>query len=479
MPLQGAAKLSGSFRDPSGFVFTHDSELYRAIASCYEPHFRFAEESGLYAELQENGLLVDHTEVADPTTELSNYRIVKPERIPFVSYPYEWCFSQYRDAALHTLEVQRRALARGMTLKDASAYNIQFLDGRPIFIDTLSFEIYDEGKPWAAYRQFVKHFLAPLALMAKTNAELAKLMQVNIDGISLQLAAKLLPPRTRLNPGLVAHVHLHARAERKYADKPASAREASLSKRALEGLVANLANVIRKLRWKPTRTEWSDYYTDTNYSEEAFEAKRSIVAQYLSQSRARTAWDLGANSGVFSRIAAKAGIDTVSFDHDIEAVERSYQQQRVTDEYRHLPLVMDLTTPSPAIGWAHGERDSLLSRGPTDVVMALALIHHLTVSNNLPLELIAEYLCRLGRFLIIEFVPNDDSQVERLLHNRPPSFSYPSASDFEFAFSRHFELVRKTPISDSRRSLFLFRSRISHNSAGPNHEAFSHSDGVS
>jgi hypothetical protein len=211
-------QLSASFRDPSGFLFSRGGALYRQVNRKYQQEYARLMESGLYEKLVKAGLLIPHTEVNQAPAEAENaYKVIQPERVAFISYPYEWSFGQLKDAALATLSVQKRALKRGMSLKDASAYNIQFVHGKATLIDTLSFETYKEGQPWVAYRQFCQHFLAPLALMALRDVRLSQLLRVYIDGVPLDLASELLPWNTRLNFGLLTHIHLHAGAQKKYA----------------------------------------------------------------------------------------------------------------------------------------------------------------------------------------------------------------------------------------------------------------------
>src|SRR6266545_1890579 len=276
-------QLSSSFRDPSGFLFSRDGVLYRQVNRKYEQEYVRFMESGLYEKLVKAGLLISHVEVdqvpAEPETV---YKIIQPERVPFISYPYEWSFGQLKDAALATLSIQRRALKLGLSLKDASAYNIQFVRGKPTLIDTLSFEIYKEGQPWVAYRQFCQHFLAPLALMALRDVRLNQLLRVYIDGVPLDLASELLPSRTRFNFGLLTHIHLHAGAQKKYAHAGTDVklRVGTMSKQAMMGLIDSLDSTIRKLDWSPSGTEWGNYYEITNYSDAAFEHKKGLVREW-------------------------------------------------------------------------------------------------------------------------------------------------------------------------------------------------------
>jgi hypothetical protein len=464
MSAANGAIQSASFRDPSGFIFERGGTLYRQVQREYGPEYDRLVDSGLYRLLTDARLLIPHDEAPLSEAALPGaHRVLRPERIPFISFPYEWCFSQLKDAALTTLRIQKEALNHGMSLKDASAYNIQFRAGRPILIDTLSFESYEIGTPWKAYRQFCQHFLAPLALMSHTDIRLGGLLRLHIDGIPLDLAGRLLPLRTRLNPGLVAHVHLHGAAQKRYADKPQqpSRSTASMSRTGLLGLLDSLETTVRKLKWVPFGTEWANYYDDTNYSDRAMEGKRCLVAEMLEsiEPLPKSVWDLGANTGVFSRIPSDTGAQTVAWDIDPAAVEKNYLECRARGETRILPLLQDLTNPSPDLGWAERERESLSQRGPADAVLALALIHHLAIGNNVPLPLVGQYLRKLGRWAIVEFVPKSDSQVLRLLSSREDIFPTYTREGFEAAFAPFFETCRIADVPDSERTLFLLRGR--------------------
>ncbi len=449
-------RLPASFRDPSGFLFRRDGILYRQINPLYDEHYQQLMSSGLYARLVKAGALVAHEELPDETTP--GVRVIRPELLPFISYPYEWCFSELKDAALLTLSIAKKALDAGMMLKDASAYNIQFRAGRPVLIDTLSFEKYKEGAPWVAYRQFCQHFLAPLALMARRDVRLNQLLRVYIDGIPLDLAAALLPLSSRLQAGLAAHIHLHAAAQKRYAGAEGAgspARARGMSKMALTGLIESLQNTIRGLRWQPQGTEWGDYYDATNYTRAAFDEKLATITRWAAQVQPTLTWDLGANTGVFSRAAAQHSALTVAWDIDPAAVEKNYAAMKQAKETQLLPLVVDLTNPSPAIGWQNTERSALAERGPADLVLALALVHHLAIANNVPLPDLAAFFACVSRWLVIEFVPKSDSQVKRLLATRQDIFPHYDEAGFEAAFSPRFTIREHLRIAGSERSLYL------------------------
>lgn len=452
-------RISSSFRDPDGFLFSEGNVLYRQVNLAYQNHYDCLMNSGLFQELGKKGLLILHTEV-DTKRRFSQdaYKIIRPEFVPFISYPYEWCFDQLKDAALATLQIQKYALDFGMILKDASAYNIQFFHGEPKLIDTLSFEIYREGFPWVAYRQFCQHFLVPLALMSYRDVRLLQLMRVYIDGIPLDLANSLLPFRAFLHPSIWAHIRFHASLQRRHAVLRREQRPTPfLGKRGLLALIDNLESLIASLRWKPKGTEWAEYYSSTNYSDQAFDSKRKIIEGFLAAVHPDQVWDMGGNTGVFSRIASDKGIETICFDVDPVAVEKNYIHVRTKQEKHMLPLVLDFANPSSAIGWAHQERNSLAERGPAGVVFALALVHHLMITNNLSFLNIAKFFSEIGKWLIVEFIPRDDSNVQRMLQKNMRTLPGYDREDFEFACKKYFLIKQAKPISGSKRIMYLMK----------------------
>lgn len=453
--------VESSFRDPSGFLFYLDGILYRQINQSYKQDYEHLMDSGLYKSLIDSNRLISHEEVdIQPLNPDKSYKIIKPEKISFISYPYEWCFSQLKHAAIATLEIQKTAMDFGMTLKDCSVYNIQFHQGKPILIDTLSFETYKEDQTWQAYRQFCQHFLAPLALMSQKDIRLNQLLRIYIDGIPLDLVSKLLPLRSRSSFSLFAHIHAHSKSQKHFEGKSdPSIKERKMGRRSFLGVVESLYNGVKKLNWNPSGTEWGDYYTDTNYSKLAFEQKKKIIELFLDKVKPKTVWDLGANIGIFSRIASQKGIETKSFDIDPVAVEKNYLESVEKNETKLLPLLLDLANPSPDIGWENLERSSLVNRGPADMVMALALIHHLVVSNNLPMKKISQFMKKICNYLIIEFIPKTDSQVQRLLATREDIFDDYNLENFENEFKRNFNLLDSVKLQDSQRFLYLMQKK--------------------
>ncbi len=452
-------RIAGSFRDPSGFLFYHNHKIYRQVNDPYRKNYELLMHSGLYDKLTELKLLVPHKEVKIDTPWPDAYRIIEPQPIPFISYPHEWCFSQLKDAALITFKIQKIAMDFGMTLKDCSAYNIQFMDGRAVFIDTLSFEKYIEGQIWVPYRQACQHFIAPLALMCYKDERLNQLFRIYMDGVPLDLASSLLPLRAKFNLSLFSHIYLHARSQKHFAGKRVETKKHKVSRMAFMGLTDSLHRLVQKMKWNPPGTEWASYYEDTNYTAQAFEHKKRIVEEMLDKTETGILWDMGANDGLFSRIGSNKGIYTLSFDIDYTAVEKNYLRCIRSAEKNILPLLLDLANPSPGMGWENRERMALLDRGPADTVFALALIHHLAISNNLPLAKIAEFFSKCCTNLVIEFVPKSDSQVQRLLMTREDIFANYDRQSFEKEFSNYFDIREVDDIKGSERIMYLMQAK--------------------
>lgn len=454
--------IGGSFRDPSGFVFERGGVILRQINQCYHDDWEHLISSGLYEKLSSDGRLIPHEDqdVEEASTEEACH-VIRPQQIPFISYPYEWTFSQLKAAALLTLDIQREAIEHDMSLKDATAFNVQFIGTRPIFIDTLSFERYREGRPWIAYRQFCEHFLAPLALRAYTDHNFGTLQRVWIDGIPLSLASSMLPLRTRLKLSLLTHLHMHAGSQSRHEDDafPTEQRSGKFSRLAMVGLLDSLQGAVESLNWKPDGTVWANYYDETNYSTESMRHKKEVVARVVAEVAPETVWDIGANIGEFSIIARDAGAMVTAMDADPGAMERLYHRVANSSDDKVLPLVMDLANPSPALGWNHAERKSLKDRGPAEMVLALALVHHLAIGNNVPFPMIAGFLRDLCHTLVVEFVPKADSQVMRMLASREDVFDWYHQEEFENAFTKAFTICEAVHLKGCKRILYLMRKR--------------------
>lgn len=460
--------LPSSFRDPCGVVFEYNKEIYRNITIEGKDDYDLLLSSGLYKKLIDSDLLVKHDEVDEQKFNFDNsYKVIKPSLIPFISFPHEWTFLQLKAAALLTLKIQKIAMSFNLSLKDASAYNIQFLNGKAIFIDTLSFEKYKKGA-WQAYGQFCEHFLGPLSLRKYKSRSLSKLSQSFIEGIPLPLISNLLPIKSWLNLGVLMHIHLHAKMKVKYADVTDSEQinnssNKQFSQQKLLALIESLIGITKSLKLKIEDSQWKDYYQCNNYQDAALEHKQKLVEQFIEEAgtQQNLIADVGANTGVFSRIASKYANHVLAFDFDESAVELNYLYARKNNEKNILPLVLDVMNPSPAIGWDCNERESIFQRANFDTVLSLALIHHLAISNNLPLEkIIKTFYSLTNEYWIVEFVPKEDSQVQRLLATREDIFPNYNLITFESSLHPYFNVIKKENISSSTRTVFLLQKII-------------------
>jgi hypothetical protein len=454
-----AERDPASYRDPSGFVFRRDGTLYRQVNARFAGPWAAVRASGLLEALWSARLLVPHEEVSlDLAMTDAASAVLRPTELPVVSFAREWTFSQLQDAALATLEIQRLALERGMTLRDASASNVQFDGPRPVHIDTLSFEPLDPHAPWRAYRQFCEHFLAPLALMRYHDPAVAARLATP-EGVPLAQARELLPRRTRWSPGLAAHLHLHARAQ-SAADaegrEPRRAGRMSLLRH--QALVDHLRRTVSGLRLPTRGTTWSSYERLTSYSAQAAESKERLVAEWLGGIPAGRLLDIGANRGRYARIAEAAGHRVIAIDADGAPMDELHRSIRQSDS-TITPLVVDIVNPTPSEGWGLRERPSFLERARPDTILALALVHHLAIGRNVPLRMVAELFASLAPRAIVEFVPRTDPMVERLLRDREDVFDDYTQPGFEAALGPRVVTVARQPISGSDRLLYHFERR--------------------
>ena len=448
---------SASFRDPSGFIFYKNGKISRTIDYSYKEQYDLLISSGLYKRLTSEKLLIHHDEVENNIQDDQNfYKIIQPKNIEFISYPYEWSLSQLKDAALLTLKIQKIALEYNMILKDATSFNIQYMYGKPVFIDTLSFEKYNEGEPWVAYRQFCMHFLAPLLLMKYKDLRMGKLQSLFIDGIPLDLARNLMPLKSFFKLSNLSHIFLHSLSER-YSSQKDKKRNVFISKNGMFALIENLEKSIRDIKLKIKKSYWRDYYSDNSYSITEFDKKKEYIEDYIKIINPDIIIDLGANTGFFSRIASNRNIYTISADYDPYCVELNYREVKEKKEKYILPLFLDLTNPSPNLGWNSMERNSFLKRRKVDAVLALALIHHLSITNNVPFEELISCFSQLSDYLIIEFVPKQDIQVKSLLMNRKDIYDNYNQEYFEKVFMLYYNIVRKDRVTQSGRTLYLLK----------------------
>lgn len=452
---------SSSFRDPSGYIFIENGNIYRIINPIYFKQYKALTDSGFYDNLFSSGLLIQHQEIASSDQEIT----IKAEKIPFVTYPYEWSFKMYKEAALLTLRLQKYSLEHGFSLKDASAFNITFHKGKAVFIDTLSFDFYLENSPWRAYKQFIMHFFGPLLLARYHGAQQLKSLANFIDGVPVKMISSMLPSRTKLSPLLYSNIHLLAKLEDKHSeDYKGKAKIASLSKKGQINIIESLYNYIKKLELKE-KSEWGNYYDKTNYTVGAFDEKSEIINHWVKKTNPKTLIDVGGNDGTFVR-ALDCKIETALVgDIDNNAVDFNYTTMKLNKEHYMLPFTLDVLSPSPAIGLNNKERDSFIQRVSAfapDVTLALAVIHHISLSGNVPFERSADFFATFSNYLVIEFPKRGDSWVQRLLNNKgefKDYFEWYTIDNFVNAFSKVFSVIEKKEINDSERVLLLLKNK--------------------
>ena len=359
-----------------------------------------------------------------------------------------------KDAALLTLQLAKEAVASGMVLKDATPYNIQWHDGRLIFIDTLSFEKYNPEEPWIAYRQFCENFLSPLLLMHYSKNSLQQLMLAYPEGIPLNIAKSLLPGKSKFSLHIYLHIHFHASLANK---KNATATtKQKFSKQKFLNLISSLEILINKLRSPVQLTPWSAYYDEASQRTDYLDQKKKIITSWLDQCPAlKTAIDLGANDGEFSRLLSGRNMQTIAADSDPYSINKLYNQLKTTGDINIQPLIVDLANPSPSVGVNNKERSSFMSRTNVDLALALALVHHLAIGKNIPFEMIADFFQQISSALIIEFVPKEDEKVQLMLSGKKDIYTDYTEENFEKAFNEYFKIVNKETIPGSGRILYL------------------------
>ena len=453
-------QLHTSYRDPSGFMFKREGVYYRQINTSFKEDFKHFIASGCYEELVKREFLIAHEAIEENYTGSPDwYLTLKPVQLNYVSHPYEWSFDMLRDAAQLTLNILKIAVGKGMILKDATPYNIQFHQGKMLFIDSLSFEKYDESQPWIAYRQFCEQFLSPLLISYYNKFSASQLLQTWPDGIPLEITRSLLPNRSKWSLHIYLHIHLHAKISSNTKNK--QPKSGVFTQKKLIRLIESLETVLNKISSTKTESNWNNYYEETALRGTYLEEKKEIINNWLDKYKnINKAADLGSNNGVFSTLLSNRNIFTVAADSDPVCINQLYQQI-VKKEIRNIhPSVIDLCNPSPSTGFNNEERPSFISRGKFDLVMGLALIHHLAIAKNIPFYKIAELFSTLSlKYIIIEYVPKEDEKAKQLLSNRKDIFKDYTVISFEHSFEPYFTIEAKELIGDSGRALYLMEKK--------------------
>ena len=445
-----------SFKDPSGFVFETNNKLYRQVNNVYKAEYDLLMSSGLYNELVQQQLLIPHIEIEENLTGTDEcYKTILPDQINFITYAYEWCFEELKDAALLTLQTLKVSLDYGMIIKDATPYNIQFHKGKPIFIDTLSFEKYDPLQPWVAYRQFCQHFLFPLYLEYYLKADLQKTMTTYMDGVPVEIVSKMLPLKSNLSLGVWLHVYTQNTFRNSTKTK---AEQIKFNKKKLLNLVSHLESIIKKFVVRKS-TIWGNYYEETILGNEYLANKEKIFVEFCKDLTITSALDLGANEGYFTKLLAGRNVEVIATDTDSRTIGNLYQFVKKNGITNVLPLILDVTNPSPALGFNNKERSAFHQRIKTELVVALALLHHLVIGKNISLQIIAGYFSEISEYLLIEFVPREDQKVQQMLASRKDVFEDYTIGKFEHYFMQYFTVRKKETIPGTHRTLYLMQRK--------------------
>jgi SAM-dependent methyltransferase len=445
--------VPGSFRDRNNRVYDNGKTIIRGISRQALNHWNDLAGTSFFKSLSAEKKVIG-TKLAAPENIPDGWpAALIHDRVPFVSYPYEWPFGMLKDAAILHLDILERAYSHGWILKDSSSYNIQWMGSQPVFIDIPSFEPYKKGEPWTGYRQFCMMFLIPLMLQAYKNIDYRNLLRSNLEGIDPALANQIISGFSRFRRGVFSNVYLHskfqarsARQELNEAKKLTedSGREVQKTKNVnhsdamILGTIQGLSRLVKKLKLPNFQTSWGSYEVDHSYSETSLSAKEKFVDKYAGSKRRALVWDLGCNTGNFSRICSRHSDYVISLDGDFNAIERLYRREKKKSDSNILPLVMNLSNISPNQGWRGRERMSLEERGRPDLVVCLALIHHMVISANIPLAEYIEWLHSLGAEVIIEFVGISDSMSQILIRNRVNQYEDLTHENFEKVISQFF-----------------------------------------
>ncbi len=455
----------GSFRDRTSRVLIHKDRIFRTLDQSALQEWRHVSKQDFYKENVRRQNIINSEERSFSALDIPEHlnhqwdALLEHDRIPFISYPYEWSFEMLKDAALLHLDLLGQALSSDIVLKDSTPYNIQWQGSSPIFIDTASFIKLPDGAAWSGYRQFCELFLFPLMLQSYKGIPFQPWLRGSIEGIEASDLRKAMSLRDLFRPGVLMHVVLQAKLQDRYNnslnDAQQTLKKAGFNKELIIHNVVNLKRLINKLQWKQSRSTWSNYINEHNYSNKDMEEKKSFVRKITSSNKYNMVWDLGCNTGTFSQIAAEKAEHVVAVDYDPLTIDHLYRSLKDAGNTRILPLVGNLADPSPGIGWRNMERKPLLERGNPDLVMGLALIHHLVIGANIPLDDAIHWFAELGGDLLIEFVDKKDSMTQKLLANKDDHYSDYTQSNFEQLLAEHFSKVDKKPLESGTRTLYL------------------------
>jgi SAM-dependent methyltransferase len=463
----------GSYQDRDNRVFYCDQRVFRVLGQEAYEHWKRLSTSQFFNTLvAENKIvsswLTQNLELPQLLVNRVEVALLEHERVPFISYPYEWCFGMLKDAALLQLELLTNALSEGMILKDASPYNIQWTGTHPIFIDVLSFEPLSKGSPWLGYHQFCCLFLYPLLLQAYKNISFHPWLRGNLQGILLDDMYRLLSFYDYWRPGILTQVVLPFLFQSSFSPQEAKQSDTNLlqpfqsledTRPLIQKMSVKLRTLIQRMHWTPNSGGWKNYVDSHSYTDSDWQQKTEFVTAIIQERSWDTVWDFGCNTGHFSRIAAKNARYVLALDADHSSIEVLYRSLKTSDNKKILPLVFNITDPSPGLGWQGLERSPLWERGKPDLIMCLALIHHIIIQNNIPMDSFIEWLSKFNAALIIEFVSKADPMVSHMLQYKLDQYADYDHSYFEYCLLQHFEVRRTVVLAGQTRTLYFATPR--------------------
>lgn len=458
----------GSFRDRQSRVYHAGDRILRGLSARGLECWNALERTNLFRRFTDAGKLVRTRllEVDSVPASLAAdgwTAVLEHQRIPFISYPSEWCFGMLRDAALLHLELLEAALDENLILQDATPFNVQWDGVRPVFIDLPSFVPLAPGQPWIGYRQFCELFLYPLMLHAYRGVSFQPWLRGSLEGIPAVQMSRLMSWRDVLRPGVLLHVCLQARLQNRYQttqrDVRRELRDAGFGKQLVRANVRRLARLVRRLTPRFQGSAWSEYEREAIYAPAGREQKATFVRRAAESRPWGLVWDLGCNAGLFARIAARHARCVVALDSDSETIEKLYRQLQIEGCRRILPLVADVADPPSNRGWRGRERQALTERGKPDLILCLALLHHLVIGTGIPLREVVDWLADSCHHLVVEFVTRDDPMVQTLLRHKSEQYADYSVPFFEQCFHERFELLRREALGSGTRILYHSRVR--------------------
>ena len=454
---------NGSFRDPAGKIYYKNNRVFRKLTALGVERFLGLKESGIISRSIKEGFLIETKEIKNEDHDKKNKEelILEHDKIPYISYPYEWSFSQLRDAAIFHLDFHLFLLENDATLIDASAYNIQFIGSKLKFIDVLSIQKYNEGEYWKGYKQFCENFLNPLILKSKKGIKFNNWFKGNIEGIDTNELNNLLSIFDKFSYNIFVHVHLLNKFEEKYTSKktlkPIAKGKNKISKKNLIAMLSQLRKFISRLKDQKSVSTWDGYSTNNSYSSEDKNKKKDFVAKFCKENNFNLIADLGCNDGEYSTLCLKNGCKKViGFDFDINAINKAYENS-LNENLDFLPLYFDAANPSSNVGWHQNERKGFIERANFNAIIALAFEHHLAIGKNIPLNDVVKWLVSLAPVGLIEFVPKEDETIKKMLEFKGDIFPYYTEANFEKYLLKNSEIISKSIVSNSKRTIYEYK----------------------